>query len=997
MRNFAKCLLLISLAGYSFWSVTAEAQNPSYDCTKARTPDEIVICSIPQLAELDNLVAAGYAFVKSTKGRQSADEVGIPFWRLRQACASDPNCIRQRQIEAITAYQAAGAPVLLPHRLSPDSSLPQPVAAPNTGSSNSDYIVDGLALGGMVHPGSTIYRAYTCRPSDQFPDFTWCAIKHSMTGKFGPFDSWVTILHSDANTAVFILQDVIPAYFSRGDTEREIQRLSQHFGQAARVFTGDPRADAPHSEIAAWGDVTLTALDESTMDALRRGETITAGLLIDFLGDAKKSAREGLPVFHLGGGAGYLWAAKFDDTGKGQLRITAVNPSLLPGGSVERVPAIISQYAPAVALVPAPGNPDSAKIEKDRAERADRVIAAAKQQLDDAAAFIKEHPHSPNLLDYVGRIAALSASVRNGDPDEIERKSTDLANVFSHDKDYQQHLADLADAQKKREAQFLLDAIHRGQKERDFILDFIGKNPLADATPALAALVKQLNPALQRADLNQLQPLVDKIDLAIREANLESGFIAAQKEVYNSSEKKSDMTVGTTEKVVTAHKLPTTEKNRFLVEGDLDDVEILYNANSKAPHVAQNLRGDFVFSQNQARVCLFGQSPDGLALTVKQVVLDKAIPRQIAVTVEPCDPELLLNYDMVAAQRNAFLRSKRDDALALIKTIEDDDYRKFADVTAADLSKAADAERTQIEKIKTNVADGTPDGFGIVLLKTQSANLCVAVGTKVSSHRQLLLRAEDKLNLEMQTEVVVKDTTVDDAFINIQKRQCGAVYASAADLKALNTALTRNDIPYAFSSLWVLPTDVEREDAALAEKARVVAQEETERAQRNADRSRLASVRAEDLSATQAAQQAALRQKFGENAKAAAAALGSEIISWTKDQSGHIAGFYPAYAAWLTDKLADHWEIMTIDSQVQDFGLSAFKGRGLDTVFARVTIHLKNRMLGEYQDPCFIFGRVNDTDFSMSREPVFAECDDEAAIMTWQAGHEFKSEWLASN
>ena len=583
----------------------------------------------------------------------------------------------------------------------------------------------------------------------------------------------------------------------------------------------------------------------------------------------------------------------------------------------------------------------------------------------------------------------------------LTRSNTNPQNssdAFSRDKDYQQHLADLAEAQKKREAQYLLDAIHRGEKERDFILDYIGKNPLADATPALAALVKQLNPALQRADLNELQPLVDKLDVAIREANLESAFIAAQKEVNNSPEKKTAPTAPMTPSAPPAVKLPTTEKNRFLVEGDLDDVEILYNASSKAPHIAQNLRGDFVFSQNEARICLFGQNPDGLALTAKQAVSAKADPRQIAVTVEPCNSEDLLSYDIVATQRNAFLRSKRDDALALIKTIEDDDYRKFAEVTAADLKKAADAEHAQIEKNKANIADGAPDGFGVVLLKTGSANLCLAVEkAEVPSHQQLLLRAEDKLNLEMQTAVVIKDTTIDDAFINIQKRQCGGVYASAADLKALTDALARNDIPYAVSSLWNLPADVEREDAALAEKARIAAVEEQERKQRNEDLKRLQEQRAKDLSDTQKEQQEALRQKFGDSAKAAADALSSEIAAWTKDQSGQIAGLYPKYAAWLTDKLADHWEFMTIDTEVQDFGTSPFKSRALDTIFARITLHLRNRMLGEYKDFCFIFGRINDTEFSMWREPAFAKCDDEAAISTWQTGHQFKSEWLASN
>ena len=79
------------------------------------------------------------------------------------------------------------------------------------------------------------------------------------------------------------------------------------------------------------------------------------------------------------------------------------------------------------------------------------------------------------------------------------------------------------------------------------------------------------------------------------------------------------------------------------MEGDLGDVEILYNASPSAPHVAQNLRGDFVFAQNQASVCLFGQNPDELALIVKQAISAKADPRQVAVLVEPCNPEQLLD------------------------------------------------------------------------------------------------------------------------------------------------------------------------------------------------------------------------------------------------------------------------------------------------------------------------------------------------------------------
>jgi hypothetical protein len=77
-----------------------------------------------------------------------------------------------------------------------------------------------------------------------------CLEAHNLSadlGKFVAFDSWTTILHSNTNIAAFILQDVMPAYFPPGNVERELDRLSQYFGQRARVITGESRSDAPHS------------------------------------------------------------------------------------------------------------------------------------------------------------------------------------------------------------------------------------------------------------------------------------------------------------------------------------------------------------------------------------------------------------------------------------------------------------------------------------------------------------------------------------------------------------------------------------------------------------------------------------------------------------------------------------------------------------------------------------------------------------------------------
>ena len=113
MRGVARPLAVLALACSSFCE-RAAAQAPSFDCSKARTPDELVICATPKLAEMDMLAAAGYAFLKATRGGQFADQVGLTYWRLRLACGSDPSCILRRQIEAIKAYQAAGAQISMP-------------------------------------------------------------------------------------------------------------------------------------------------------------------------------------------------------------------------------------------------------------------------------------------------------------------------------------------------------------------------------------------------------------------------------------------------------------------------------------------------------------------------------------------------------------------------------------------------------------------------------------------------------------------------------------------------------------------------------------------------------------------------------------------------------------------------------------------------------------------------------------------------------------------
>ena len=120
MSGFASKMLLVGATFVFLGTATSKAQTPSFDCARARLPDEVAICQTQELARLDSVVAAAYSYLKSSRGRPFADQIGIPFWRARQACQYNTDCIRERQTEEIAAFRAAGVPI------SPfDSTSPQ--------------------------------------------------------------------------------------------------------------------------------------------------------------------------------------------------------------------------------------------------------------------------------------------------------------------------------------------------------------------------------------------------------------------------------------------------------------------------------------------------------------------------------------------------------------------------------------------------------------------------------------------------------------------------------------------------------------------------------------------------------------------------------------------------------------------------------------------------------------------------------------------------------
>jgi hypothetical protein len=188
----------------------------------------------------------------------------------------------------------------------------------------SNYFVDGLSLGGHVKFGNLAHQEYQCRPSDKFSGFIWCHEEHTTP------DNRVmrshSILQSQDGTAYYVNSYFQPAFFDPNDIQNEIDRMSSEFGQQARIIQMSQREGLPSAVMAIWGAIQLEPLKPDEISVVASGGS-PPGILVSFLGDEERSAKAGVPVYRLAGGAGFLWVATFDQTGRGVLQYLTIDDS----------------------------------------------------------------------------------------------------------------------------------------------------------------------------------------------------------------------------------------------------------------------------------------------------------------------------------------------------------------------------------------------------------------------------------------------------------------------------------------------------------------------------------------------------------------------------------------------------------------------------------------------------------------------------------------------
>jgi hypothetical protein len=208
------------------------------------------------------------------------------------------------------------------------------------------YVVDGLALGSPLKADSAAYREYKCSPSEQFDGLTWCQKSKPDRARRGPFTATFSLLHAGDGNVIYVNRRQEPSFLDRSEADKDIKEYSRKLGSEARI-TRMPRRGDRDGVIALWGETTLEPLDAESIKVLAEGRSPKKGLLVDFIGNFARSAKEGLPIYRIGGGAGFVWAAGFEQAGRGALRFAAVDASALPSPSP--APSPLTAQVPSLA------------------------------------------------------------------------------------------------------------------------------------------------------------------------------------------------------------------------------------------------------------------------------------------------------------------------------------------------------------------------------------------------------------------------------------------------------------------------------------------------------------------------------------------------------------------------------------------------------------------------------------------------------------------------
>jgi uncharacterized protein YecT (DUF1311 family) len=631
----------------------------------------------------------------------------------------------------------------------------------------------------------------------------------------------------------------------------------------------------------------------------------------------------------------------------------------------ERAQLLEGEGGPKEAVKPPPDAPTPPKVETPR-------LKEARTFLTDTQQFIGEQKSVPSISAIAKEAADLQIALDKLDEPGAVQAMHRLTDLLKSVPGFDQFMQDQKKFRDDEMARNLARAKLQVAKSFSFIDNYMKDHLGGPKTASILKLREQLDSALKTNGLDEITNANDAVT-----AYVTANDLSAE---YEKSVKKGED--------------PGQLASGTLIEGPPDDVVLLYNSTSTAPHVWRNVKGDVVFQNDGATRCIAGASDIGVERYVDHILKDHGA-KTLTVATSPCDlPKAASNVDIIAFHRSDLLREKVAYKLALAGLLKDNTFRKFDVVN--DFAEMLKKRQEFAEQLRAELDQNTRKGFGVGEVNDVLAFCLIAPSIKDGSDglKEIVKRNVEIIAPSLKSDwKFVETSDADSAYLGLQRRQCGYVVGDSNALRSIIIALGRDNQKVKLSPVWWSDNDIEQ----AAFDANDARQQEIERElqikHEKQELERLEAIRQKNKEADKSERERVLRIRNGVKARGLENYVHDLVSGEAQKKIVDTEHLFEPYSSWLDGRFAEKWETYGVNSEVADFGTFQWKGRTLPAVVVKTIINQKNRNLGKYENPCYKFGLVDDEEFSRLREPIAVSCEDARVIESWKSGGKFQSQW----
>jgi hypothetical protein len=643
-------------------------------------------------------------------------------------------------------------------------------------------------------------------------------------------------------------------------------------------------------------------------------------------------------------------------------------------------------------------------------------VAEATTILNSVSDWASHEKIAIDPLALASAIGKLKTSIKDAKVADISTARSELQALLDKDSGFAAFQKKQSDVGQRAENEALGIQIARANRTHDFLRYFLSKNVTSDSATQIADIIKNLEIELGKPSLPGLTAASDAGQVKIKELKLDKDFANFQPSQVSGTDGADDNT-----------KIKLTNKNSFMLDGAGDDIVVLYNANTDAPHAVVNILGNLAFDANEANFCWYQdkRSANEVARQVLQRI-NKLGATKITGDQTICDPKSISKYDLIAFERAKFLNNKIDIDLPLVSAVEKDSFKQSFVIKGSDIVAEIQKRELLAQQVEGEILKNLRVGYGAVRILNNSLVVCAALNDHHDGHLRILDDLTNDIVDELGGKTSLTEMKIDQAFIAAKRGQCGIVYANAADLNVLLSALKRENMTYHMLPIWYDINEVAQADDKVHAEGAAKLQAEQKTKDQLGEQQKLEEAKGQTADAQRAAKQKQLRNTFGTAAKALSEDEGKQITDATltlmdcaASASGQAAGaststatnsgsfkdcnaaksflksVFPNYFDWYGSRLTDLWALADSHYELYDYGTAKWNDRRIEAVFIKYEVKLKNRVLGKYEDRCMVMGWIADNEFSMRRDAIETSCDDaESYISDWQKSRAFEQRWV---